>query len=361
MIPGRSVPDSSEREKIMESILEKLGRFVPLKDVRAERRSDIAKRCQLEHHSAGEYLFGVGDKAQSALFLVSGSLRFEDQQGVELARLKAGDSKARYRLAHQSPRRVAARCISAVECLCVDAHMLDVLLTWDQSDQLEVSELTASQGPTDDWMLSLLSASAFQQLPPTNLQALFQRMQPMPVRQGQLIIRQDEPGDYFYVIAQGVCQVVREMPQHKPLKLSELSAGSYFGEEALLTDAGRSATISMLSDGVLMRLAKRDFVELLREPLIRQINPLQARRQIETGELRLLDVRLLSEFQASHLPHSLHIPLYMLRARLNQLDPQQPYLCICDSGRRSAVAAFVLNSRHHSAYSLKGGLETLEN
>ena len=48
------------------------------------------------------------------------------------------------------------------------------------------------------------------------------------------------------------------------LKLAELGGGESFGEEALISDAKRNATITMGRDGALGRLGKDDFEELLR-------------------------------------------------------------------------------------------------
>ncbi len=63
--------------------------------------------------------------------------------------------------------------------------------------------------------------------------------------------------------------VTRETPMNRSgLKLAELGVGDTFGEEALISEAKRNATVSMLTDGVLMRLNKQDFRDLMNEPLV---------------------------------------------------------------------------------------------
>jgi len=42
--------------------------------------------------------------------------------------------------------------------------------------------------------------------------------------------------------------------------------------------------------------------------------------------------------------------------KLAQLDPAMTYIAVCDTGRRSSVAVFVLSEKGFEAYSLENGL-----
>ena len=64
------------------------------------------------------------------------------------------------------------------------------------------------------------------------------------------------------------------------IKLAELGVGDTFGEEALIAEAKRNATVTMLTDGVLMRLNKQDFRELMNEPLLQWVSYDKAREII---------------------------------------------------------------------------------
>ena len=110
-----------------------------------------------------------------------------------------------------------------------------------------------------------------------------------------MVIKQGDEGDYFYIIVSGKCAVTRETPlSREGIKLAELGVGDTFGEEALIAEAKRNATVTMMTDGVLMRLNKQDFRELMNEPLLQWVNAEQGRKIIERGG-RWLDVRLPSE------------------------------------------------------------------
>jgi rhodanese-related sulfurtransferase len=181
-------------------------------------------------------------------------------------------------------------------------------------------------------------------------------MQRVPYKAGEVVIKQGDEGDFFYAIVNGKCIVTRETPLNKEgIKLAELGVGDTFGEEALIAEAKRNATVTMMTDGVLMRLNKQDFRELMNEPLLQWVSFDQAREIVAKGG-KWLDVRLPSEHQNLSIEDSLNIPLYFIRLKISTLDRNTPYVVYCDTGRRSSAAAFILVERGFDAYVLKGGL-----
>jgi CRP-like cAMP-binding protein len=107
-------------------------------------------------------------------------------------------------------------------------------------------------------MTRMLQSDAFIKLPPADIQRLLQTLRSVPVSAGDVIIRQGDEGDYFYIIKEGSCSVTRlASGEGWDVPLAELGKGDCFGEEALVSDATRNATVTMLTDGTLMRLSKR--------------------------------------------------------------------------------------------------------
>ena len=155
--------------------------------------------------------------------------------------------------------------------------------------------------------------------------------------------------------------VTRETPLNREgIKLAELGPGDTFGEEALISEAKRNATVAMITDGSLMRLNKADFNTLLNEPMLHWVGYEDAVGLVESSSAKWLDVRLPSEFDSWHLPGAINVPLYFLRLKLKQLDPKTPYVVVCDTGRRSSAGAFILNERGYNAMVLQGGLAAAE-
>jgi rhodanese-related sulfurtransferase len=186
------------------------------------------------------------------------------------------------------------------------------------------------------------------------------RMQRINYRAGDIVIKQGTEGDFFYVVVAGKCIVTRETPLNKEgIKLAELGPGDSFGEEALIAEAKRNATVTMSTDGTLMRLGKNDFQTLLNEPLLQWVDQQKAREIVASGG-KWLDVRLPSEFQNFRIDDAVNIPLYFIRLKINALDKNTQYVVCCDTGRRSSAAAYILSERGFEAYVLKGGLAASE-
>jgi CRP-like cAMP-binding protein len=337
-----------------------LRRFSPLDGLKKENAAALARKTSLREAALGRQLFKEGDTDKRTFYLVNGVVELMTQ-GKIVGTLRGGSPDAKHPLAPVLPRRCTARVASeTVQYLAIDSDLLDVLLTWDQTGQYEVGELRSDSASGDDWMTLLLQSRAFHRIPPANLQAVFMRMQRAEYKAGEVVVRQGDDGDYFYAIVDGRCVVTRETPLNREgVKLAELARGDTFGEESLISGARRNATVTMLTPGVLMRLAKEDFVSLLNEPMLHWVDYAQAQGLVAKGG-RWLDVRLPSEFEHAHFDNAINVPLYFVRLKIKTLDPAVPYVVCCDTGRRSSAAAYILSERGFDCTVLTGGIATTD-
>ena len=92
-------------------------------------------------------------------------------------------------------------------------------------------------------------------LPGETLAELGKRMERQEIKPGTVVVREGEPGDRFYVIAEGEVEVSRS-GKH----VAWLRRGDCFGEIALLRDIPRTATVTATKDSVLYALDKSAFV-----------------------------------------------------------------------------------------------------
>jgi len=350
-----------EKELVAEKVLKTL---VPPNLLDADNFFGVlAGKAYVEELGEGEVLFRAGDSDGKTTYLLEGEVRLTNRDG-ESTSVLGGTQSAKMPLANVQPRNMTAKAMTDCKITRLDTDLLDILLTWDQLSGIEVEEI----GPTEakksddnlDWMTQLLQSHAFHQIPPANIQKMFLQMKEVPVRAGERIVKQGEEGDFYYIIKKGSAEVTRSASSGADVVLASLSEGEAFGEEALLAETQRNATVVMETDGVLMRLSKEDFDLLLREPVINWLPAKDLKSLIESGA-KMIDVRHEKEFLNDGVEGSENIPLYMLRLRMASLECDTSYITYCDSGRRSSAAAFLLAEKGFDCYVLKGGLRTLEN
>ena len=338
-----------------ELTIEDLRRFSPLDGLKTENLVALVKKTKIESLEPGQLLFNEGDTEKRTYYILDGAIQLLEN-GAEADVVTGDSARARNPLAPILPRRYTAKAVEAVRFLSIDSDLLDVMLTWDQTGSYEVGDLRDDVKGNDDWMTTLLQSSAFHKIPPANIQAIFMRMQQVNFKSGDQIIKQGTDGDFFYVLTRGNAVVTRETPLNKEgIRLADLAVGSTFGEEALISDAKRNATVTMLTDGSVMRLGKEDFRKLLNEPMLDWVDMAKAEQVIANGGV-WLDVRLPSEFQNFSKPGAINMPLYFIRLKLSTLDTSTPYVVCCDTGRRSSAGAYILNERGFTTYVLQGGL-----
>jgi len=331
-----------------------LQEFVPLNALSTERFREVSEKIIIEEVLAGRYLFRKGDRDNQSIYLLEGKVNLIDGFRKVTGEVEAGTDMSRYAISNQQPRPLSARAVKKCIIARIDSGLLDVFLTWDQSSSAEVVEIGADDN--QDWMTRILQTEAFIKIPPSMIQTLLIKMQSYPVKAGDVVIRQGDTGDYFYTIHQGRCLVTRkDSPDAEDQFLAELSEGASFGEDALVSDAKRNATVTMLTDGQLMRLAKEDFIELLKKQLVKHVNYDQATVLVDEGAV-WIDVRTADEYENSCIEDSVNMPLSSMRDELSELVFNTKYVICCDTGRRSESAGFLLSHKGFDVYVLEGGI-----
>lgn len=106
-----------------------------------------------------------------------------------------------------------------------------------------------------DWTLDLFSRRDLAQL---NVQRT-DRVSLAHYEPGQVIIRQGDPADAFYVITQGEVQVAREQPDGTEIEVDRMYQGDSFGEIGLLQHGRRNATIRAVDGVNVITLGSTDF------------------------------------------------------------------------------------------------------
>jgi MFS family permease len=95
----------------------------------------------------------------------------------------------------------------------------------------------------------------FAPLPITTIETLAARLERVTVDGGDVVVREGDPGDRCYVIAEGGVAISKRAGWH-----TAMGPGGFFGELALLRDAPRNATAIAAGPGLLLALGRADFL-----------------------------------------------------------------------------------------------------
>lgn len=361
--------NQSDAKQRYEAIIQGLHPFQSL-DIEFIRK--MANHCKIVDCPTGRFVFNREKESQWVYYLLEGEINLIDSQ-FKSNTISSLSEQAKFPLNSANPSNYSARVKRDSRLLCIERSGVETVMVWSEADVsgamsndsvvdsvilpsskeatndeetfknyfLDTSyssdnkpsetEKKVETEVTSDWMGALLESPLFTTIPAGNIQKLFALFEPETVAEGQEVIREGEEGEYFYVIAEGKAQVELSNKTIVPLK-----TGQYFGEEALVGNTIRNATVRMTTDGLLMRLAKKYFVSLLQEPLLRSVELDDVPNL--SAKVQMVDVRLPVEYRFAHVADSINIPLNRLRQTIKKLDLNTVYVVTDDGGARSKVA-----------------------
>lgn len=316
--------------------LNALREFEPFTTLSEEYLQRLLDHLDLFELEKGTLVFKRGKPLPENFYLVSGSVDLIAAD-FESEVIEAKTERARMPLNLQSPSPVSAVAKESVVVFRIDREFVDLVLAYTETpDQLGEGIGTEDH---QDWMSCLLESPLFHKIPPANLQQLFAKFEYVEFEVGDVLIQEGQPGDYFYVLEKG-----RVAIESRGKKLDVvLRPGQYFGEEALVGDAVRNASVIAQTAGGVMRLTKEDFRILLQEPVLRSVDAAGWSQLERKGNFKLVDVRLPMEYRCGHVAGAINMPLGGLRTRLEGLETGAHYLITGDGGRRAEVAAYLFN------------------
>ena len=318
--------------------IEFIRELVPFNQMKDADLATLLEASEIWTRPQGKVIFKRTEEDDRLYWLLSGSIDLLNEQ-FKASHQKAGEAAARSPLDDNSPHQLTAITTEEARLLVCNRSALPAA---------SGSSRSKGGGPAEknDWMSSLLSSPLFDFIPPANIQALFNKFEKVKCSAEDRVITQGEEGDYFYVIREGKARVESSADQN-PTLLTELQAGDNFGQDALISDAPRNATVTMTTDGALMRLARPDFQALLMEPVIETLTRDQVAEMVQQEEPKtcILDVRTPEEAEMDPVSGATNLPLLSLRNRMAELERNAAYITICDNGKWAALGAWQLNER----------------
>ena len=320
--------------------------LIPFNQMGSPDLDAVLEQATVMTVAKGKMIFKRAEEDKKVYWLLTGAVDLLDEK-FEAKNRKAGEEVTKNPIDNNSPHRLTAVTTEDSKVLACARASVSVLLGGGG----EAADDEEEEGI--DWMSTLLSSPLFEFIPPANIQTLFSKFEEVKYKTGDVVITQGEKGDYFYVIQAGRAKVERTAGEKKAV-LAELKPGDNFGQDALVSDAPRNATVTMVSNGTLMRLSEPDFQSLLMNPVIETVSMDEVKEMIQQGDPKtyIIDVRTPAEVEQDKIPGSLNVPLLLLRKNRGKLKEDAVYIVACDGGTRSTLGAYQLNEDGFSAYVL---------
>jgi CRP-like cAMP-binding protein len=331
----------------------------------------ICDKVVVENARSGAFLFKRGDTDSNLIYLLKGEVSLEvDKLKMEI--IKAGTESARFALAHQLPRKVNAVAKGAIRYVRLNSiYIRNPNQTQSKKANAIISENMLPEEPlsigpaikegskenSHTWITTLLMIPILRALPPTSLHKISSELEEVVYQKDEMVIRQGDAGDYYYIIKNGECLIShRNSLSEKEVKVAKLRAWDTFGEFALIANEPRGETVTALTELSLLRLNKEKFVTLIKEPSLKLVDYVGMEKLLAEGGI-LLDIRPPDEFEGFHLEKAINAPLFTLRTYLKSLNKEQPIVVVSDDDKMSESGAFLLLTYNFNANILSGGIK----
>jgi CRP-like cAMP-binding protein len=337
-----------------------LKKFYPLDSFEDEVIRLIIGKSKLNHMQKNELMFKEGSNDSDIIYLIGGKIKLTTNSGEQFV-LDSESEQSAYPIANLKPRRFSATVHSDnASIFRIPAEVIEPFMANSGTNaQLKDNSITHDSELKvfdSDWMMALAKTQPFSQLSVPQFEKLFQCMEEIKVKAGDTIITQGDEANYYYLVKKGQCLVSRNNGK-KEIPLAELGPTESFGEEALLANATRNATVRMLRDGRLMRINQVDFHRFLKNQIIHWIDPDEVTNVLSDGAIK---IDLTEKYKPdARISDAIKIPPFMLRNQMKKLSRQKTYLLLCDNDNECAVASYLMSLRGLKSFVLRGGAESL--
>jgi SulP family sulfate permease len=341
---------SREDELDTQELAKRLHTTTLFAHVPADQLAALIEQTPVQSAVTGTEIVDTDHGLSDHLVVLSGEMAatrtWTTPDGVEKSyqwRIDVKEDGPGFALVNACARGIRVRALTDARYIQISGDAIDDVLGWSQ---------------LSDRMLPAKQLKVFRNVPLEHVKMAFDRMVELEVEAGQTIVTQGELGDRYYIILSGEAEVWLTDPfTDETSFIRVLGDGDAFGEESLLQNGYRTASVKMTTPGRLLALGKADFDELLKPVMSQEISAEAAKSMLDQGAARLLDCRFDMEFEESRIPGAKLVPLDRLRQDVTTIDPDFAYIVYCRSGRRSKAAAFLMKERGIKAFSLAGGIK----
>ncbi|MBN1122613.1 MAG: cyclic nucleotide-binding domain-containing protein [Anaerolineae bacterium] len=227
--------------------------------------AQVSSQLEPVQYGPGEVIVRQGDPADFFYIIIRGeaNVYIDHPSGkeVKVGRLETGQYFGEMGLMEGGTRTATVRVPDDGELVAM------------QLDREHFTNLVSNSDLTRDQLLHLMRKRAMEiqvgealpNLRTIEFRNLLLAAKAVTFSPGEVVFRQDDPADAFYIVVQGTAEVLMHQPGGQDAEVRKLEAGEFFGEAGLMEGGTRSATIRAGGDAelVTMRLSREDFTEMI--------------------------------------------------------------------------------------------------
>ncbi|MGB3714406.1 MAG: cyclic nucleotide-binding domain-containing protein [Candidatus Promineifilaceae bacterium] len=229
-----------------------------------ETQFQLVSGLERRHYEAGEEIIKQGEEADSFYVLVFGTVEVVRERPHRplqpIATLNEGDYFGEIGLLEGVKRTASVRASkdSSAEVLVMDRATFADFVTTSKLTEEEIASVVRER------ILSLQLAKALPMLSPEQIKRVYPQLEMMTFGPGDVILRQGEPADLFYILVSGRCEVIDHRSDGRDKTVDWREPGEYFGEIGLLQNQPRTATVKAGPDSEVevMALGRDEFLAM---------------------------------------------------------------------------------------------------
>lgn len=237
-------------EKLVKQALAKMFMFADLND---DAMDQMISSFVPKEYTAGSFVIKENEEGDFFYVIESGSVEYTNG-GKLLNTSGPGTCFGELALLHNAPRAASVRATSDLKVWALDRITFKEIIMLKLSLKREHSRTVLS------------NVDILQHLEPAAQLKIADALQPVTFNTGEVIVKEGDEGDNFYLIDEGEVDV-----SVNGKAVTTLHRGGYFGELALLYNAPRQATVIARTPLKLERLDKLGFTRLLGQEVVEEL------------------------------------------------------------------------------------------
>ena len=252
-VPNAQITDKVKTHWEIQMITMAIHRHSVLTDLTEDAREEVINTMKYFQLNTGEIVFAQGGLATYFFVVGSGSLEVL-VNNVRVNVYKTGDSFGELALLHNTPRSATVKTLERVTLWGVDRKMFR-----EAVEQVNIKNYTENKDFLD-------SVPIFDVMTPEEKENLLAVVISQRYPSGKKIVVEGEKGDLFYLIKEGTvsCSAM-------DVEIRKMEKGDYFGEQALLYNTLRTATVTAIDNVRVLSIGREQLREVLGSSLQRII------------------------------------------------------------------------------------------